>query len=152
MCREVPRADPGKGRRGHPGQPSHHELAGAREAIRATGASLLHLPPYSPDLNPIEQLFATRKARLQKPAARCPRGALGHHWPPARHPHPSRVQGLSRQLQPCVRVRWKSSREWVQSCVHCPPRAGSSTRLYCAPPRLLGMGTLKRGCRRTILA
>jgi hypothetical protein len=34
-----------------------HKVAGVREAIRAVGASVLYLPPYSPDLNPIEQLF-----------------------------------------------------------------------------------------------
>jgi transposase len=47
-----------------------HKVAGVREAIRATGASLFHLPPYSPDLNPIEQLFAKLKALLRKAAAR----------------------------------------------------------------------------------
>jgi transposase len=31
-----------------------HKVAGVREAIAAAGASLLYLPPYSPDLNPIE--------------------------------------------------------------------------------------------------
>jgi len=36
-----------------------------REAIRAAGASVLYLPPYSPDLNPIEQLFAKLKALLR---------------------------------------------------------------------------------------
>ena len=41
-----------------------------REAIRAVGASVLYLPPYSPDLNPIEQLFAKLKALLRKAAAR----------------------------------------------------------------------------------
>ncbi|MFC0389115.1 transposase, partial [Muricoccus vinaceus] len=35
-----------------------------------TGASLLYLPPYSPDLNPIEQAFAKLKALLRKAAAR----------------------------------------------------------------------------------
>ena len=40
------------------------------EAIRAVGASLLYLPPYSPDLNPIEQLFAKLKALLRKAGAR----------------------------------------------------------------------------------
>ena len=34
------------------------------------GASLLYLPPYSPDLNPIEQFFAKLKALLRKAAAR----------------------------------------------------------------------------------
>ncbi|WP_206667722.1 IS630 family transposase [Muricoccus nepalensis] len=47
-----------------------HKVAGVREAIRTTGASLLYLPPYSPDLNPIEQAFAKLKALLRKAAAR----------------------------------------------------------------------------------
>ena len=47
-----------------------HKVAGVEDAIRATGASLLYLPPYSPDLNPIEQVFAKLKALLQGAAAR----------------------------------------------------------------------------------
>jgi transposase len=47
-----------------------HKVAGIREAIAAVGASILYLPPYSPDLNPIEQLFAKLKALLRKAAAR----------------------------------------------------------------------------------
>ena len=47
-----------------------HKVAGVREAIRARGASLLYLPPYLPDLNPIEQAFAKLKALLRKAAAR----------------------------------------------------------------------------------
>jgi transposase len=38
-----------------------HKGKQARDAIRATGAHLLFLPPYSPDLNPIEQVFAKLK-------------------------------------------------------------------------------------------
>jgi transposase len=38
---------------------------GVRQAIEAAGASLLFLPPYSPDLNPIEQAFAKLKAMLR---------------------------------------------------------------------------------------
>jgi len=49
---------------------SSHKIAGVREAIEATGAELCYLPPYSPDLNPIEQLFAKLKALLRKFAAR----------------------------------------------------------------------------------
>jgi len=41
-----------------------------REAIEAAGAILLYLPPYSPDLDPIEQAFAKLKAMLRKAAAR----------------------------------------------------------------------------------
>ena len=47
-----------------------HKVAGVHQAIRAVGASLLYLPSYSPDLNPIEQLFAKLKALLRKAAAR----------------------------------------------------------------------------------
>ena len=47
-----------------------HKVGGVREAVEARGASLLYLPPYSPDLNPIEQSFAKLKALLRKAAAR----------------------------------------------------------------------------------
>lgn len=49
---------------------SSHKIAGVREAIEARGASVLYLPPYSPDLNPIEHAFAKFKALLRKAAAR----------------------------------------------------------------------------------
>jgi transposase len=47
-----------------------HKVAGIREAIEDAGAELRYLPPYSPDLNPIEQAFAKLKALLRKAAAR----------------------------------------------------------------------------------
>ena len=47
-----------------------HKVAGVREAIEARGAILLYLPPYSPDLNPIEKSFAKLKALIRKAAAR----------------------------------------------------------------------------------
>jgi len=47
-----------------------HKVAGIREAIERVGASLVYLPPYSPDLNPIEQVFAKLKTLLRKAAAR----------------------------------------------------------------------------------
>ena len=47
-----------------------HKVAGVREAVEAAGARLLYLPPYSPDFNPIEQLFAKIKALLRKAAER----------------------------------------------------------------------------------
>lgn len=49
---------------------SAHKVAGVRQAIESVGASVLYLPPYSPDLNPIEQVFAKIKAILRKVAAR----------------------------------------------------------------------------------
>ncbi len=47
-----------------------HKSSGVRTAIEAAGASLRHLPPYSPDFNPIEQAFSKLKALLRKAAAR----------------------------------------------------------------------------------
>jgi transposase len=47
-----------------------HKVAGVREAIEAQGASLMLLPPYSHDFNPIEQVFAKLKALLRKAAPR----------------------------------------------------------------------------------
>ena len=47
-----------------------HKVAGIKPAIEAAGAELRYLPPYSPDLNPIEQLFAKIKSFLRKAAAR----------------------------------------------------------------------------------
>lgn len=47
-----------------------HKVAGVREAIERVGASIVYLPPYSPDLNPIEQLFAKLKTLLRRAAPR----------------------------------------------------------------------------------
>lgn len=43
-----------------------HKGQAVRQAIRRCGAKLLFLPPYSPDLNPIEQVFAKLKTLLRK--------------------------------------------------------------------------------------
>src|SRR3712207_2288165 len=47
-----------------------HKVAGVRAAVEARGASLLYLPPYSPDLNPIELAFSKLKRLLRSAAAR----------------------------------------------------------------------------------
>ena len=47
-----------------------HKAGGVRAAIEAVGATLLYLPPYSPDFNPIEMAFAKLKALLRGVAAR----------------------------------------------------------------------------------
>ena len=49
---------------------SSHKVSGVEEAIRATGATLLYLPPYSPDFNPIEKFFSKLKSLLRKAAKR----------------------------------------------------------------------------------
>jgi transposase len=48
---------------------SAHKIAGVRHAIEKAGAKVLHLPPYSPDFNPIEMAFSKLKALLRKAAA-----------------------------------------------------------------------------------
>ena len=47
-----------------------HKVVGVRETIERVGARLRYLPPYSPDFNPIEPLFAKLKALLRTAAAR----------------------------------------------------------------------------------
>jgi transposase len=49
---------------------SSHKGPAVRRAIEVAGASLLYLPPYSPDFNPIENAFAKLKALLRKAAER----------------------------------------------------------------------------------
>ncbi len=49
---------------------SSHKSERAAQAIQARGAWMLFLPPYSPDLNPIEMAFAKLKAHLRATAAR----------------------------------------------------------------------------------
>jgi transposase len=53
-----------------------HKGPEVRLAIEAAGASLLYLPPYSPDFNPIENAFAKLKALLRKAAER----SIGALW------------------------------------------------------------------------
>jgi transposase len=47
-----------------------HKAKAIRRALRAVGVKLFFLPPYSPDLNPIEQVFAKLKTLLRKAAER----------------------------------------------------------------------------------
>ena len=49
---------------------SAHKVAGVREAIEAAGAKLVYLPPYSPDLNPIELVFSKLKWLIRSAALR----------------------------------------------------------------------------------
>ena len=68
---------------------SSHKRPAIRTAIRNAGAKLLFLPPYSPDLNPIEQVFAKLKHLLRKAAERTAEatwqriGNLLNAFPPA---------------------------------------------------------------------
>jgi transposase len=49
---------------------SSHKVAGVREMIEQTGAKLMYLPPYSPDLNPIENIWSKIKQKLRSIGAR----------------------------------------------------------------------------------
>lgn len=53
---------------------SSHKGPRVREMIEAAGATLLYLPPYSPDFNPIEMAFSKLKALLRKAAERTVEG------------------------------------------------------------------------------
>jgi transposase len=55
-----------------------HKGKAVRQLIRLAGAKLIFLPKYSPDLNPIEQIFAKLKHLLRKAAS--PRGHLRSNW------------------------------------------------------------------------
>ena len=68
---------------------SSHKNPAVRRSIRAADARLLFLPPYSPDLNPIEQVFAKLKTLLRKAEERTVEavwqriGSLLKHFSPA---------------------------------------------------------------------
>ena len=79
---------------------SAHKVDGVRQAITAASASILYLPPYSPDLNPIEQLFAKLKALLRKAAART-RDEL---WPAIGRLPRDRARERMLQLPPPLRI------------------------------------------------
>jgi transposase len=51
-----------------------HKVAGVREAVERVGAQLVYLPPYSPDLNPIELAFAKLKSLMRSAAERTVEG------------------------------------------------------------------------------
>lgn len=76
-----------------------HKVSGVRQAIEAAGAKLHYLPPYSPDLNPIEQVFAKLKSLLRRTAARSKSalwealGTLLDHFSPAECAHYIRHSG-----------------------------------------------------------
>ena len=53
-----------------------HKVAGVEAAIETAGAKLLYLPPYSPDLNPIEMAFAKLKSLLRAKAL----GTMDELW------------------------------------------------------------------------
>ncbi len=73
-----------------------HKVAGIREAIESVGAKLVYLPPYSPDLNPIEQAFAKLKALLRKTGERTRDGLWDAIARILRHYSPNECRNLFR--------------------------------------------------------
>ena len=79
---------------------SSHKGPRIREKIEAAGATLLYLPPYSPDFNPIEKAFAKLKANLRKPP-NAHRRTLACHRPHLRHLLARRICKLLRGRRIC---------------------------------------------------
>ena len=73
-----------------------HKVAGVRETIESVGAKLVYLPPYSPDLNPIEQAFAKLKAMLRKAGERTRDGLWDAIARILRHYTPTECRNLFR--------------------------------------------------------
>jgi transposase len=63
---------------------SSHKRTRTRELIEAAGGAVLFLPPYSPDLNPIEMIFAKVKHLLRSPACRARRAGRNLRFHPSR--------------------------------------------------------------------
>ena len=74
-----------------------HKAAGVRDAIEVAGASLLYLPPYSPDFNPIENAFSKLKALLRAKAKGQSPPSGTPSVPSSNSSHPQNAQTTSRQ-------------------------------------------------------
>ena len=80
-----------------------HKGQAVRRAIRAAGAKLFFLPPYSPDLNPIEQVFAKLKTLLRKAAERTVEDTwrrIGSCSTPSHPPNAPTISQTQDMLQP----------------------------------------------------
>jgi transposase len=95
---------------------SSHKVSGVREAIESCGASLLYLPPYSPDLNPIELAFSKLKRLLRSAAAR----TVDALW--------NTVGQLISNFTANERANYL--RHWGYSHSGRPPRAGRTPRAF----------------------
>ena len=89
---------------------STHKVAGVEEAILATGAKVRFLPPYSPDLNPIEKSFSKLKARLRQAAKRDIENPREGNRGIAECSLPRRMYQLLRLLRLCNHLNQKRSR------------------------------------------
>ncbi len=88
---------------------SSHKSERAEKAIRSRGAWLLFLPPYSPDLNPIEMAFSKLKAQLRAMAAQNHRRPLESHRQHLRALHARRMLKLLRRSRIWTQLRVRRS-------------------------------------------
>lgn len=89
--------------------PQAHRVAGVREAIEAVGARVLYLPPYSPEFNPIEQIFAKLKHLLRTATAR----TVPDLWAAIRDGlHPLQPRRMP-QLHHSRRIRGRLGRRYI---------------------------------------
>jgi len=71
-----------------------HKIAAVRDAIAAAGAQFFLLPPYSPDMNPIEMVFSKLKTLLRQAPEPHRRGSMATYRCPARPIHSRRMRQL----------------------------------------------------------
>ena len=76
-----------------------HRSKAVRQLIRSAGAKLFFLPKYSPDLNPIEQVFAKLKHLLRKAAARTVDAVCAAIGEAPRRLHTRRMRQLPQKLR-----------------------------------------------------
>ena len=123
-----------------------HKGKAVRRAIRAAGAKLFFLPPYSPDLNPIEQVFAKLKTLLRKAAERTVEatwrriGSLLDCFTPRNAPTTSETQDMLQHEAIMLKVhRPSASRRRREEAARRPVR-----------PLAAPIGAVRRGQRLTI--
>lgn len=89
---------------------SSDKVSGVEEAMHATGAILLYLPPYSPDFNPIEKLSSKLKALLGKAALNDLSIHCGRNRRPAQCRYTRRMLKLLHLLRLCKHLNRNRSR------------------------------------------
>lgn len=94
-----------------------HKVLGIRQCLEDAGMGLLYLPPYSPDFNPIEQVFAKLKALLRREAPRSFDAIVAALKHILKRFHPPRVRQLPPALRLCANMSESDSR-----LAQCHPR------------------------------
>lgn len=92
-----------------------HKGKRVRQLLRKAGIKLFFLPPYSPDLNPIEEMFSKLKRLLRKANERTAEATLAPHRRPARSLQPNRMRQLYQRRRICLNLNRKDSSEaWMR--------------------------------------